>query len=288
MKEAALFFNNFLITDPATGWLISSPSNSPEQGGLVAGPSMDHQIIRDLFKNTIRAAELLNVDRAFRDTLKKKYLKIAPNQVGKYGQLQEWITDIDDTSNKHRHVSHLWAQYPGSEINWEETPELMKAARQSLIYRGDAATGWSLGWKINLWARFKDGDHTFRLIQMLLSPAKNGAGSYPNLFDAHPPFQIDGNFGGAAGIGEMLLQSHTRYVDILPALPLSLPNGEVKGICARGGFVLDIKWQDGKLKQLRVVSKAGQSLMMRYNGTTVHIPTNKNGVYKFDGLLKQI
>jgi alpha-L-fucosidase 2 len=288
MKEAALFFNNFLITDPATGWLISSPSNSPEQGGLVAGPTMDHQIIRDLFKNTITAAELLNVDRAFRDTLQKKYLKIAPNQVGKYGQLQEWLTDIDDTSNKHRHVSHLWGQYPGSEINWEETPDLMKAARQSLIYRGDAATGWSLGWKINLWARFKDGDHTFRLIQMLLSPAKNGAGSYPNLFDAHPPFQIDGNFGGAAGIGEMLVQSHTRYIDILPALPSSLSNGEVKGICARGGFVLDIEWQDGKLKQLIVVSKAGQPLLMRYNGTTINIPTNKNGIYKFDGLLQKI
>ena len=288
MKEAALFFNNFLITDPATGWLISSPSNSPEQGGLVAGPTMDHQIIRDLFKNTIEAAELLNVDRAFRDTLKKKYLKIAPNQVGKYGQLQEWLTDIDDTSNKHRHVSHLWGQYPGSEINWEETPDLMKAARQSLIYRGDAATGWSLGWKINLWARFKDGDHTFRLIQMLLSPAKNGAGSYPNLFDAHPPFQIDGNFGGAAGIGEMLLQSQTRYIDILPALPSALSNGEVKGICARGGFVLDIKWEDGKLKQMKVVSKSGQPLSMRYNGTTIDIPTNKNGIYKFDGLLKKI
>ena len=288
MKEAALFFDNFLITDPATGWLISSPSNSPEQGGLVAGPTMDHQIIRDLFKNTITAAELLNVDRTFRDTLQKKYLKIAPNQIGKYGQLQEWLRDVDDTSNKHRHVSHLWGQYPGSEINWEETPELMKAARQSLIYRGDAATGWSLGWKINLWARFKDGDHTFRLIQMLLTPAKNGAGSYPNLFDAHPPFQIDGNFGGAAGIGEMLVQSHTRYIDILPALPSSLPNGEVKGICARGGFVLNIEWQDGKLKQLMVVSKAGQQLLMRYNGTTINIPTIKNAVYKFDGLLKKI
>ena len=288
MKEAALFFNSFLIKDPKTGWLISTPSNSPEQGGLVAGPTMDHQIIRDLFKNVIAASELLNVDDAFRKTLKDKYKKIAPNQIGKYGQLQEWMQDVDDTTNRHRHVSHLWGQYPGSEINWDETPELMKAARQSLIYRGDVATGWSLGWKINFWARFKDGDHAFKLIQMLMSPAKGGAGSYPNLFDAHPPFQIDGNFGGAAGIGELLVQSHTKYIDILPALPLALPQGEVKGICARGGFVMDIKWKDNQLQQLVVTSKAGLPLLLRYNGKEINMKTTKNSSYKFNVSLQQL
>ena len=288
MKQASLFFNSFLMRDPKTGWLISTPSNSPEQGGLVAGPTMDHQIIRDLFKNVIAASEILNTDKTFRETLKEKYKQIAPNQIGKYGQLQEWLEDKDDTTNKHRHVSHLWGQYPGNEINWDETPELMKAARQSLLYRGDAATGWSLGWKINFWARFKDGDHAFKMIQMLMSPATRGAGSYPNLFDAHPPFQIDGNFGGAAGIGEMLVQSHTKYIDILPALPDALPNGEVKGICARGGFVLNIKWKDGKLQQLEVLSKTGNDLQLRYNNKVVKIKTAANGIYKFDGSLNKV
>ena len=288
MKQAALFFNSFLIKDAKTGWLISTPSNSPEQGGLVAGPTMDHHIIRDLFKNVIAASEILNTDKTLRETLQEKYKRIAPNQIGKYGQLQEWMQDVDDTTNKHRHISHLWGMYPGNEINWDESAELMKAARQSLLYRGDAATGWSLGWKINCWARFKDGDHAFHMIKMLLSPATNGAGSYPNLFDAHPPFQIDGNFGGAAGIGEMLLQSHTKYIDILPALPSALPDGEVKGICARGGFVIDIKWSKGKLEQLNVLSKAGQRLHLRYHDKVVSIATVKNAVYQFNASLDQL
>ena len=288
MKEAALFFNSFLIKDPATGYLISTPSNSPEQGGLVAGPTMDHQIIRTLFNNVVQASEVLKTDLSFRQTLKEKIKQIAPNKIGKYGQLQEWMQDVDDTTNKHRHISHLWGMYPGNEINWETTPELMNASRQSLLYRGDAATGWSLGWKINCWARFKDGEHTFRMIQMLMSPAKGGAGSYPNLFDAHPPFQIDGNFGGAAGIGEMLLQSHTKFIDILPALPEALANGQVKGICARGGFVINMNWSDGKLLQLTVTSKAGQPLSLRYNNKVVSITTVKNGVYKFDASLNKL
>lgn len=287
MKQAALFFNSFLIKDPKTNWLISTPSNSPEQGGLVAGPTMDHQIIRSLFKNVITASEILNVDSSLRIQLQKKYKQIAPNKIGKHGQLQEWMQDVDDTTNKHRHISHLWGMYPGNEINWDESPEFMKAARQSLLYRGDAATGWSLGWKINCWARFKDGDHTFRMIKMLMSPAVGGAGSYPNLFDAHPPFQIDGNFGGAAGIGEMLLQSHTKYIDILPALPSALPGGEVKGICARGGFVLDFKWKSGRLEHLTVLSKSGVELKLRYNNKIITIPTSKNGIYHFDASLNQ-
>jgi alpha-L-fucosidase 2 len=247
---------------------------------------MDHQIIRTLFKNVIAAAGILHVDQQFQNTLEEKYKLIAPNKIGQYGQLQEWMQDVDDTTNKHRHISHLWGMYPGSEINWEEDPELMNAARRSLIYRGDAATGWSLGWKINCWARFKDGNHTYKMIGMLLSPAKTGAGTYPNLFDAHPPFQIDGNFGGAAGMGEMLLQSHTQYVDILPALPDAFPDGEVKGICARGGFVFDIAWKEGALVNVIVRSTAGMPLLLRYKEKVKSITTVKNGMYKFDGLLK--
>jgi len=285
MKQAALFFNAYLVRDPQTGYLISSPSNSPEQGGLVAGPTMDHEIIRDLFKNVIAAGEVLHTDSLLRGTLKEKYSRIAPLQIGKYGQLQEWMQDVDDTSNKHRHISHLWAVYPGNEINWEETPEFMKAARQSLLYRGDAATGWSLAWKINCWARFKDGEHAYKMIQMLLSPSRGSAGSYVNLFDAHPPFQIDGNFGGAAGIAELFVQSHTAYLDVLPALPGALPEGEVKGICGRGGFVLDITWSGGKLQHLSVISRTGNPLVLRYNGKVFNMRTEKNKRYEFDGAL---
>ena len=289
MKQAALFFNSFLIKDPKTGWLISTPSNSPEHGGLVAGPTMDHEIIRDLFSNVIQGSELLNTDKILRDTLQEKLARIAPFQIGKYGQLQEWLEDKDDTSDHHRHVSHLWAVYPGSEINWEQTPQLMKAARQSLLYRGDAATGWSLAWKINLWDRFEDGNHAFKLIRMLLSPASiHGEGSYPNLFDAHPPFQIDGNLGGAAGIGEMLLQSDTKYIDLLPALPSALPDGEVKGLCARGGFVINLKWENGKLQQVELFSKAGQPCLLRYHDKVVELKTEKGKTYKFDGQLNGI
>jgi alpha-L-fucosidase 2 len=289
MKESAFFFDDFLIPDPKTGLLISTPSNSPEQGGLVAGPTMDHQIIRDLFRNVAAASSILNVDADLGRHLLAKASRIEPNRIGRLGQLQEWTKDVDDSSNKHRHVSHLWAVYPGSEINWEQTPDLLKAARQSLIYRGDAATGWSLGWKINLWARFLDGDHSYQLIQMLLSPSKEGAGSYPNLFDAHPPFQIDGNFGGAAGIGELLVQSHLGPIDLLPALPSALPEGMVKGFCARGGFELDLSWKRGKLKRITVRSKAGMPLHLRYGGLSARVAsTKKGGTYTFDGSLKPI
>ncbi|MBC7947373.1 MAG: glycoside hydrolase family 95 protein [Chitinophagaceae bacterium] len=288
MKEAAVFFNSYLIKDPVSGYLISTPSNSPEQGGLVAGPSMDHQIIRYLFNSVIQAGRILNSDSTLRQSLKEKLRLIAPDKIGRHGQLQEWLADIDDTTNKHRHISHLWGMYPGNEINWDDKPELMKAARQSLLYRGDEATGWSLGWKINCWARFKDAEHAYTMTKMLLSPVKGGAGSYPNLFDAHPPFQIDGNFGGAAGIGEMILQSHTKYIDILPALPAAFADGEVKGICARGGFVLDMKWSHGQLQQLIIKSKAGGPLLIRYGNKILNIPTIRNGIYKLNASLNKL
>ncbi|MBZ4188081.1 glycosyl hydrolase family 95 catalytic domain-containing protein [Niabella beijingensis] len=288
MKEAALFFNSFLVKDPVTGYLISTPSNSPEQGGLVAGPTMDHQIIRALFKNTVEASKILDKDAALRKELEAKYARIAPDKIGRYGQLQEWMQDVDDTTNKHRHVSHLWGVYPGNEINWETTPDLMKAARQSLIYRGDAATGWSLGWKINLWARFKDGNHTYKLIQMLLSPAGRGAGSYPNLFDAHPPFQIDGNFGGAAGIGEMLVQSHAGFIDILPALPEALPSGRIDGIHARGGLVLDMSWERKQLTALTIKAIADGKADLRYKGIVLPFEFKKGKQYRIDTGFKAI
>lgn len=282
MKEAALFFNSFLIKDEKTGWLISTPSNSPENGGLVAGPTMDHQIIRDLFANCIAASEILNVDNEFKKIWKEKYKQIAPDQIGKFGQLQEWLEDRDDTTNKHRHVSHLWAVYPGHEINWDQTPELMKAARQSLFYRGDSGTGWSLAWKINYWARFKDGNHTYRMIKMLIKPAAKGGGAYVNLFDAHPPFQIDGNFGGAAGIGEMLVQSQLGYIDLLPALPGEMEEGEIKGFCARGGFEIAMNWAKGRLKEVEILSKAGEECVVHYGGKQVRFPTQKGKRYKLN------
>jgi len=299
MINAARFYVDFLITDPETGWLVSTPSNSPENGGLVAGPTMDHQFIRSLFKACIEASEIIGRDQPFADTLKQLLPKIAPYKTGRWGQLQEWMNDIDDPGNKHRHVSHLWGVYPGKEINHDDNMELMEAARKSLIARGDEGTGWSLAWKINFWARFLDGDHAWNMVRMLLRPAgaksprasgggSSGGGSYPNLFDAHPPFQIDGNFGGAAGIVEMLLQSHLSSIDILPALPAAIPEGKISGIRARGGFELDFEWKDGRLITLRVISHAGQPLSLRYGEKRFTSGTLKGKTYKFDGELNSL
>jgi alpha-L-fucosidase 2 len=289
MRSAAAFFTQYLVKDPATGWLISTPSNSPEQGGLVAGPTMDHQIIRELFKNTIKAAQLLNTDAALQKVWQEKYQQIAPNQIGKYGQLQEWVQDRDDTANKHRHQSHLWGVFPGTDITWDKTPDMMKAARQSLLYRGDGGTGWSLAWKVNLWARFKDGDHTLLMAERLLASAEGntneGGGVYHNLFDAHPPFQIDGNFGGAAGMAEMLLQSHMGYIELLPALPTALPTGNVRGLCARGGFEVSMQWKEGQLQQATIYSKAGGPCTIKYNNKTITLQTKKGQAYTLNGSL---
>jgi alpha-L-fucosidase 2 len=299
MKGAARFYTDFLVPDPATGYLVSAPSNSPENGGLVSGPTMDHEIIRSLFKACIEAADVMNIDKTFADTLKQLLPRIAPYKTGRFGQLQEWMEDIDDPGNKHRHVSHLWGVYPGKEINWKETPELMEAAKTSLIARGDEGTGWSLAWKINFWARFRDGNHAWKMVQMLLRPegqsspkatggGSSGGGSYPNLFDAHPPFQIDGNFGGAAGIVEMLLQSHLDEIDILPALPDEIPNGHIKGIRARGGFELEFSWSAGELQSVEVISNAGYPLSIHYRDRSFTSPTKKGEVLHFDGNLKKI
>ncbi len=288
IKGATLFFKDVLVKDEKTGWLVSTPSNSPENGGLVKGPTMDHQIIRALFGVFTESATLMGRDAALRDSIQTMLPQIAPNQIGRYGQLQEWMEDIDDPDNKHRHVSHLWGLHPGHEINTDDTPELVEAAKQSLRMRGDDGTGWSLAWKINFWARLKDAQHTYTMIKMLLRPASKAGGSYPNLFDAHPPFQIDGNFGGAAGIGEMLLQSHTAFVDILPALPEELSQGKVSGLKARGNFEIDLAWDNHKLTQVSVRSHAGKPLKLRYNGKVVEIPTKKNKTYTFDTALNLV
>jgi len=291
LKSASAFFTNFLSRDPVSGKLISSPSNSPENGGLVAGPTMDHQIIRELYKHTVAAAKILGVDPDFQQLLTKQSQEIAPNTIGKYGQLQEWLQDKDDTANKHRHVSHLWGVFPGTDIVWKDSA-MMNAARQSLRYRGDEGTGWSLAWKTNLWARFKDGDHTLMMASKLLSSAEEEFGTgekggvYKNLFDAHPPFQIDGNFGGAAGIGEMLLQSHQGYLDILPALPKLLSSGSISGLVARGGFEVSMVWNDGLLKKITILSKTGGICRLVYGNTETSFTSIKGTQYVLDENLK--
>ncbi len=296
LKEASRFFAGYLVPDPTQPeWLVSGPSNSPENGGLVMAPTMDHQIIRALFTNTIEAAEVLQADQAFADMIQGKRDSIAPNLIGQFGQLQEWLEDKDDPDNKHRHVSHLWGLHPGNEIHPLITPELAEACKVTLSQRGDGGTGWSLAWKINFWARLLDGDHSFALVRNLISPAVNNddeglpsvqrrGGLYNNLLDAHPPFQIDGNFGATSGITEMLLQSHLRdnegnYIqDILPALPAALPTGKVSGLVGRGGFTHTISWEDGALTSIEVTSRLGNQLTIRHQSKTIVTPTEKGQI----------
>ncbi|MDC0584718.1 glycoside hydrolase family 95 protein, partial [Bacteroidales bacterium] len=296
MKEASRFFVDYLIPHKdKPKWLVSGPSTSPEMGGMVMGPTMDHQIIRNLFTNTINAAKVLGIDADLVQVLIDKNAKIAPNQIGKYGQLQEWFEDKDDPTNVHRHVSHLWGLHPGNEIHPLTTPELAEACKVTLSHRGDGGTGWSRAWKINFWARLLDGDHSFLLLKNLMVPAGSKKGSqhsagglYPNLFDAHPPFQIDGNFGATSGVAEMLLQSQLRdadgnyYLDILPALPSALPQGKVSGLKARGGFEIDIEWKDNKLVSVNAKSLLGNKLLLRYSGKEIKQATKSGQSFSYE------
>ena len=310
MQGSAQFFLDTLVEEPTHHWLVTCPSLSPENPhtnnvSLCAGPAMDLEILRDLFANCIQASEILGRDKNFRQQLAATRARLAPLQIGSSGQLQEWLEDWDTNAPDihHRHVSHLYGLFPSGQIDFYTTPELAAAAKKSLEIRGDKATGWATAWRINLWARLRDGDHAYEILKFLLGPEF----TYPDMFDAHPPFQIDGNFGGASGIAEMLLQSQQRelrtpilrpeategrpdselrILDLLPALPKAWPNGSVKGLRARGGFEVDMAWTDGNLTSATLHSLLGNPCRVRYGEKTVELNIKSGGTVHLDGNLQ--
>ncbi|WP_251622176.1 glycoside hydrolase family 95 protein [Odoribacter lunatus] len=271
MKEAGEFWLDYLSED-TDGTLVSSPSYSPEHGDIAIGATIDQEIAWDLFTNLLAAYEYVKEDTGFIDSIRAARERLSPLKIGRFGQLQEWKEDLDDPRNPHRHVSHLYALYPGCQISPAQTPQMAEAAKRTLVYRGEEGTGWSLAWKINFWARLLDGNQSYKMLRNILRPSlsrgdyrnPSGSGSYANLLCAHPPFQIDGNMGAVAGIAELLLQSYDGTVNLLPALPTAWPTGSVKGLKARGGYTVDMSWKDGLLKEASVTASQSGSCRVKY------------------------
>lgn len=274
IKSSAQFTVDYLWKKP-DGTYTAAPSTSPEHGPIDEGTTFNHAVAREILLDAIAASKVLGVDSKERKEWEQVLANLVPYKIGRYGQLLEWSTDIDDPKDEHRHVNHLFGLHPGHTLSPITTPELAQAAKVVLEHRGDGATGWSMGWKLNQWARLHDGDHAYKLYGNLL---KNG--TMDNLWDTHPPFQIDGNFGGTAGITEMLMQSHMGFIQLLPALPKAWENGSVNGLCAKGNFEVSISWQNNQLTEATIVSNAGEPCVLKYEGMTLSFKTQKGKSYR--------